>query len=101
MRVQVGELLAYQKQLLSYVGQYLIRLIGVTVWFVMLLHFMCVHYSEIKGNCGVSSSTPVEVVLCITGYTAQQVVLVHSLDEVRVNGGCLSFYFFPHEQNIH
>lgn len=67
MRVQVEELLAYQKQLLPYVGQHLIRLIGVTVWFVMSLHFMCVHYSEINGNSGIGSTAPVEV--CLTGYT--------------------------------
>lgn len=42
--------------------------VEVTVLFVWLLHFMCIHYGGIKGSCSVSSNA-LEVALLFTCYT--------------------------------
>lgn len=51
--------------------------------------------------CGVRCNAPVEVVLCVTRYTACQVEVVHYLDEVRRNGEFPRFDFIAHENSNH
>lgn len=50
--------------------------------------------SGIKGVCGVYSGAPVKVTLCVTCYITSRVMVVHSPDEMRINGGCTIFFIF-------
>lgn len=48
---------------------------------------------------GVRCNALVEVVMCVTCYTACQVEVVHNLDEVWGNGKCPRFDFIAHENS--
>lgn len=62
---------------------------------------MFVHYSWTKGSCGFGSNAPVKLVLCITCCIRHQVVVVHNLDKVMVNGWCPGFDLLAHEHSTH